>query len=544
MVAAGAATARRELHAAARQYAAALACDPYDPAAQDGLDAVVDAGVAPLPGPGDAAVLAEARELDPDRAAHVLRRALAAEPERTDVLLELARTESRRGRWEESVTAFEAAGAEALMPRDAVLLERAQRRMAATGAAAVSGPDTHDDRGRLLLCADALPPAADGSERVVEGMALALRDLGWDVELVTRRDPRRSELLHLGMPLHELRRDPVQELREIVERRDPKVVLGVSLPHAWPVAAPLKLPPRGPRVVVIPALDVAGDAELRQSAVTLAAYRGMLDRADAVVRLTRAGLDARLFADLGVDATHVPMGSAQAAPASPVEALDALLPDGAPLVLATGELTSDRGFGELLRALAHHRGDWRLVVAGTPRPDHGAVATELERLARADGRITLLPTAGPAEIAALLGRASVLLAPSPADAYPTGLLDAMSHGVPWIARTGSTGAGELAGGVVLGIEDFGAGLDVLLGDRRAAERLGAAGLEHWRAWHAWPIVAARLDAVVRGVPVATEIEVPAAAAAATAEVRGEVFDRAGDQAPHRTYEPLAMEVSA
>jgi glycosyltransferase involved in cell wall biosynthesis len=544
MVAAGAAAARGELHAAARQYAAALACDPYDLAAQRGLDAVVDAGVVPLHRGPDAAVLAAARDLDPDRAAHVLRRTLADAPERTDVLLELARTEARRGRWEQAVAAWQAAGPDALMPRDSVQLEQAQRRVAATGALEVSGPDAAGDRGRLLLCADALPPASDGSERLVEGMAVALRDAGWDVELVTRADLRRSELVHLGMPLHELRRDPAQELREIVERRAPKVVLAVSLPQGWPVASALKLPPGGPRVVVAPALDLTGDAELRASAVTLAAYRNLLERADGVVRLTRSGVDARLLAELGVDATHVPMGWAPVAPASPLEALDALLPDGPPLLLTTGELTSGRGIGELLRALAHHSGDWRLAVAGAPRADHPDVAVELERLARADRRITLLPTAGPAEVAALLGRASVLLAPSPADPFATGLLDAMCHGVPWIARTGSTGAGELAGGAVLGVEELGAGLDVLLGDRRTAERLGAAGREHWHAWHAWPVVTPRLDAVLRGVPVATEIEVPANAAAITDEVRAAIFDRADQQAPERTYEPLIMEVPA
>jgi glycosyltransferase involved in cell wall biosynthesis len=258
-----------------------------------------------------------------------------------------------------------------------------------------------------------------------------------------------------------------------------------------------------------------------------------------VASVTQTGPDAVLLADLGLESLHIPVTPGEPVPG----ALPAAAEGDGPLLVAFGDLTPEHGYGPLLRALSHHDGDWRLVIAGAPVAAHRDVQVELERMASADRRVTLLGEADPGAAAALVAGASVVLVPSPADPLGPSVLEAMRHGVPWIATPGTVAAGELSGGLVLPVQDFPAALDLLLAGDGAAGRLGAAGREHWEADLRRPVLAARLDALARGLPVPASAGVPQAARLACDEVRSAVYDRI-EAAGAPTYRPLTMEVPA
>ena len=532
MLAAGAAAAAGDDAAAARAYVAALACDPFAAAACDGLDTVADAELDRAAADADLlpaaaqALVGEAREAlqagEVDRAAHLLRRALGTAPGHPLLLNRLAETEHARGRWADAAALWrQAGGDEGPAPREAAAAADAELRAAATGPASAGDPAAAE-RGRVLLATDAFPPARDGSEGFAEDLALALVALGWEVEVVTRGHYERTALTHRGIPVHEIVREPVEELQAVVARRSPAAVIALSSPLGWPVVGSLKLPVSGPKVVAAIALDRVVEAELRGSLVGLATFRTLLSRAAAVVSLTRSGPDARLLADLGVPAVHVPV--ATAAPAAAAAAPDL---DG-PLLVAAGDLTPANGYGALLRAFSHRAGDWRVVIAGRGLPRHRDVETELRRMASADKRVTLLADATPEAADALIAQAAAVLAPAVTDAFAPSLATAARHGVPWVATPGSAGAHDRTGGIVCGVERFPDAVEQLLGDPEAGARLGAAGRDGALDL---PAVAARYDALLRGVSVAAEIALPAAAVAATDEARSALLERIEDAVP-------------
>jgi glycosyltransferase involved in cell wall biosynthesis len=254
--------------------------------------------------------------------------------------------------------------------------------------------------------------------------------------------------------------------------------------------------------------------------------------------VTASGPDARLLRDLGIAGIHVPL-AADAPLASEAAAGD----DDGPLLLTVGDHEPMRRYGELLRALSHDDGEWRLVIAGNPSAFHGDVADEVKRLARVDSRVELRTGATLAAVDALMGRADLVLAASTGSVLAPTVVQAMAHGVPWIASPEYGGAADLAGGLVLDVGDFPAGVDHLLGDPRAHERLAAAGRAQFGRGHRWRESASRVDAMLRGVQ---ELAPPPAAPDALAEteaVRAELLDAlAAAPAGSTPYEPLPVEV--
>jgi glycosyltransferase involved in cell wall biosynthesis len=547
MAAGAAAAARGEIHAAAREYLAARASDPFDAAAREAFDAITDPAAGPgapawpllrggPPAGADTPDAARARTAlaagDVHRAAHWIGRAVAAG---APLEAELGELEFERGRWAAAAGAWTAAAERApLTPRAQARLEEAKRRDRAAGQQIGGAPRA---RGRVLLCVEEFHPLPGELAAAAEELGCELQRLGWSVEVATRARPERRERSRGGMRVHEIDRGPVPAVRAVVDAGGFDAVLACSSPDGWPLPAALNLPRSGPRVVVLQL--PGGDAALRRSFTHVATYRALLGRADAVAHVSAAGSDARLLVDLGVDAVHLPVGCAEpvdgAAPPSVAQPAA-----GTPLLLAVGDYTRDRRYGELLRALAHESGDWRLAIAGGPLPEHGDVREEIRRLAGVDRRVVTVPGATADEVDALMARATVLLVPG-AEPLARLLVRAMSHGLPWIATPDCPGAADHAGGVAVAREEIGAALGWLLAEEDARDRLAVAGREQWARAHRSRDVAARCDALLRG---ARDLAAVPVACAETDAVRGELFDALARPRAAASFQPLAVEAHA
>ena len=138
-------------------------------------------------------------------------------------------------------------------------------------------------------------------------------------------------------------------------------------------------------------------------------------------------------------------------------------------------------------------------------------------------RIHLLGPAGSEQVAAALDDAQMLLLPSLAEATPLVLLEAMSRCVPWIATPTCGAAHDHAGGLVLPLALFGEGIEFLLGDARAARKLGGAGRAHWQDCYTWDVLGPRYAQILRGELV-PDLPAPANALADTEAVRKDFYD--------------------
>jgi glycosyltransferase involved in cell wall biosynthesis len=108
-----------------------------------------------------------------------------------------------------------------------------------------------------------------------------------------------------------------------------------------------------------------------------------------------------------------------------------------------------------------------------------------------DPRVTLLGPATREEVAGAMRDADLLVLPSIAEATPLVLLEAMSHGLPWIVSDTCESASDLAGGRIVAHGRFAAAIAELLADPRERARLGAAGRSQHAAAYSWASVAPR-----------------------------------------------------
>lgn len=153
--------------------------------------------------------------------------------------------------------------------------------------------------------------------------------------------------------------------------------------------------------------------------------------------------------------------------------------DGAPTVLAVGQLARRKGHEVLLRGLTLMRTPARLVLVGD-----GPERPRLERLTRDLGlqsRVTFAGARGQHEIPGFYAAADVFCLPSFQEGVPVVLMEAMAAGVPVVA-TRIMGVPELVEDGVSGLlvapgreEELAAAIDAVLENRDRGAQLASAG---------------------------------------------------------------------
>ena len=84
--------------------------------------------------------------------------------------------------------------------------------------------------------------------------------------------------------------------------------------------------------------------------------------------------------------------------------------------------------------------------------------------------------------------ADVVVLASKGEVSPVTLLEAMSHGKPWLATPDCGAANEHGGGVVAPLAQFPELLRRLRASPQTARALGRAGYRHWQTCYSWPAV--------------------------------------------------------
>jgi glycosyltransferase involved in cell wall biosynthesis len=172
------------------------------------------------------------------------------------------------------------------------------------------------------------------------------------------------------------------------------------------------------------------------------------------------------------------------APSLPVGSLP--VPDGAPYLLAVGDLRPKKNLGRLVEAWRRLGSGHRLVLVG-----HGAMTEELPAGVEVTGYLA------DAELDALLRGADLLVHPSLYEGFGLVVAEAMVRGTP-VACSNTTALPETAGGAAElfdphDVEDMAAAIDRALARR---DELRALGLERARAW-SWERTAAQVVDVYR-----------------------------------------------
>ena len=361
---------------------------------------------------------------------------------------------------------------------------------------------------RVLIVVDNFFPSRGGTEVLAEDLAVSLSRLGHPVEVLCRAHPQRQPAGR-GIPVHEFEPGFADRaLAALLQERRFGGVIGISVPMGFPVLGILRQPASiaGMRSLVVPCVNEEVDATVRASPDFMRDYGRLLQRVDAVGFSSHAGWDRRLLDDLGVAGVYLP----NAVPAveqsgSLREALE--VSRGHEDHPACGQLLAAEEPPRLPRPDARDaRATGASCASAAPSADHPQLAQRVAAAAARDPRVTLLGAATREEVAGAMLQSDLLVLPSIAEATPLVLLEAMSHGLPWIASDTCGSASELSGGSVVPVQEFAPEIERLLADSGARKALAAAGRAAYADGYSWEAVAPRYLAAL-DLPAAVRLAV-------------------------------------
>jgi glycosyltransferase involved in cell wall biosynthesis len=350
---------------------------------------------------------------------------------------------------------------------------------------------------RVLLVVDHFTPSRGGTELLAHDLAVELTGLGHPVEVLCRPHPDRARGGE-GAPVHEAPPELAERaLTGLLASGRFATVIGISGPIGFPVLGLLQHPLLA-RVhsLVVPCVNEEFDGTVRGAPAFLRDYARMLLRADAVGYSSRAGWDRRLLDDLGVPGVYLPNAVPRVEPHGGIRELIGASADDA-VILHVANLWPQKNHLAFLDELRRSPGDWRLACIGGPSLDHPRLAHEVAAAAARDPRVTLLGPGTREDVAGAMREADLLVLPSIAEATPLVLLEAMSHGLPWLVSDTCESASDLAGGRIVAHAGFAAAIEELLANPAARVQLGEAGRAAYAAGYSWEAVAPRYLAAIR-----------------------------------------------
>jgi len=349
---------------------------------------------------------------------------------------------------------------------------------------------------RVLLACTHFWPSRGGLEVSVEQLGKRLVQAGAQVDVSTGKHAGRTRFEHAGMGIREVPGDPMEagrydeyarSLQRDLESGSYDAVVLYASPGNWiSLALSLATVPASTRVLVQPLVNADGRAFLERETAWRSVYLDALRKADGLCLLTSTGEDARFCREQGLDFRLIPNGAESPVEASRLPEVPELAGER-PTIVHVANYWPEKNHPGLLEGMRSLPGDWRLLLVGRPGPDL-AYNRLVDTLAARDPRVHQLKTMDAEGVSACLRKADVLVLSSRAEVAPLSLLEAMSHGVPWVATPTCGSAIELAGGLVVALEDFPATVRGLLGQPGMARALGESGRRLWASGFSWEAV--------------------------------------------------------
>lgn len=379
----------------------------------------------------------------------------------------------------------------------------------------ISRPSGSDPK-RVLIACDHFWPSVGGVEIVAENLGYELTRRGFRVDIAAGSHPDRKTFLHRGMTVLSLDRRAgwfsrlpraVRGLRRLLEKGGYDASILLADPMNWVLwsieGADLR---KEMRLAVEPLINEEGYETWRGNREFRRRLAGVLRRADTVVSLTRNGTVDRFLNEEGIPSVYLPNAVRPCRSSGNFRTRHGI-PEDVPVLLHVANLWPVKNHLGLLETLRDLEGDWLLVLVGHPSGDASYTGRLRARIEN-DRRVRWIPGTSQEEVAEAMEAAQVVLLASHAEVSPLTLLEAMSHGRPWIATPSCGAATDWAGGVVVSLPGFPGVLRRLLGDRRLRDTLGEAGYTHWKTCFTWEAVASGWETYINTGTVCTSFAMP------------------------------------
>lgn len=345
-----------------------------------------------------------------------------------------------------------------------------------------------ETRQRILIVCSHFWPSRGGLESHMGQLSTGLVDAGHEVTVLTQHIPGRPPGDFHGVTVWGVPWNTLQATtRQAVASGDWQTCILVQDPLGfilWSVDG-LDVP-AGTRVLMQPIINDEGHGRWKDHPSFGARLARLLQSADAAITMTRTGPDQRFMQAAGVPAVYVPNATAPTAPSGDFRRAHGIAPDRF-VVLHVANLYWVKNHIGLADALDRLPPSWQLVMIGHPSGSADCVAAVQQKLATRQD-ILYIPGLPAEDVAAAMQAADVVVLASHGEGSPITLLEAMSHGKPWIATPTCGAANDHLGGIICALPSFRQHLQAMADNPTLARRLGAVGRRHWEQCHSWPVV--------------------------------------------------------
>jgi glycosyltransferase involved in cell wall biosynthesis len=392
---------------------------------------------------------------------------------------------------------------------------------------------------KVLLITPCFRPMTGGCETIAENLGIHLLKHGYDVDVLTAHDPKRSSsrwrgmriVEHSGLPTNQRRWSAyTRHCAKLIEQGGYHGIVMLADPENW-VLWSLEKVTRSAASKVVVQLLINDDGYARWHA-----NKPFVDRvatglraAGRVIVPSTHGPAARFCHNHRIDAAVVPNAAVICRPTGDFRR-EWSIPSSIPLFLLPANLWPVKNHLGLMAQLTRMSGEWRLVMVGYPSSSHCEYAARVRTAVETDSWFMLVEGLAARELAAAYAAADVVLLPSTGEVSPVVLLEAMAWKKPWIATPHCGAAAGNAGGLVLPVAQFPLALQALMQRPDLALKLGEVGFRHWEQQFCWGKVGEAWRAVVEGKSPSLPVEMPLDIAADNANVTREI---------HRTVIELA-----
>ncbi|WP_198361769.1 glycosyltransferase [Herbaspirillum sp. meg3] len=352
---------------------------------------------------------------------------------------------------------------------------------------------------KILIVCSHFWPSMGGVESRMGQFSTSLVNSGYAVTVLTQHIPHRSSndfhgVLINGVDVNQFPaaiRDAVAsgEFDTCILVQDP---LGVII---WSIED--MTPPSNTRVLIQPIINEDGYSRWKDRPEFRSRLKTILKAADATLVMTKSGPDTRFMRSEGIDYTYLPNATTQVEPAGDFRAQYGI-PREKFLVLHVANLYWVKNHIGLIDALPDIPVDWQLVMVGNVSGENDCGNAVMAKLA---GRpeIRFIPGLSREWVAAAMQGADVVVLASKGEGSPITILEAMSHGKPWLATPECGAANDHVGGVICELKDFKAHLQVLADDPALCHSLGEISYGHWKQCYSWPVaIAGWIDLIEHG----------------------------------------------
>ncbi len=380
---------------------------------------------------------------------------------------------------------------------------------------------------RVLIASPFFWPSIGGVEIIAENLGKHLVTRGYRIEVATYGLANRTSNRHAGMTIIPLDQTPgtngvpkaQAELRRLVETGAYDACILFADPTNWVLwsldgaAIPAKT-----RTIVQTVINIDDYNRWRDNTAFRGRLAAMLRSVDQVTVLSPDGPATEYLAAERLPSVYIPNATKPVRPTIDFRSRYSI-PTGARLILHVANLWPVKNHPGLLDTLRGMPDNWQLVMIGSPAADgHHAYGQQVMAAASHTPNVTLIPGLPHEEVSAAMATADVVVLSSHGEVSPVTILEAMSHGKPWLATPHCGAVHDHAGGIIAPLNDFQAVLRVLFDTPGLSQKLGAAGYDHWQSCYTWDIVADAWSDMINGTLSANRFSMPAPVAQQMADL--------------------------